>query len=123
MALSFDTITIAGRERDVLTLSGTDATRKFILKDSITPIDLDVFEKIDAEGTGDTLEDKFGAWVLSNGRTALETFAKSIKTFASFNAGSILAKAQGMTPREVAALIVASGGSVPTPDPEDTPDP
>lgn len=107
MAITFDTISIAGKEREVLTLSGEDDARRFILKDNISKRDLEIFTEIEADGTGATLEAKFEAWTLEgNGRKASETYAGMIRDFVSFNRGCLISKAQGYGAKQVADLLV-----------------
>jgi hypothetical protein len=106
MALNFDTISIAGIETEVLTLAGTGNTREFILKSVLTPRELAVFEDIVEDGVGATLKLKMQAWVLSNGRTAFDTYKLTVRTFGSYDAGLRKLLAGRATSTQVAEAFV-----------------
>jgi hypothetical protein len=103
MAITYDTIAIGGVSRDVLTIAGTGATRTFILKDVLAPVDVAVFDLIDASAGAD-LEAKFAAYVMPNGMFAIDVYAPSIKTFAAYDASVVAFNAANDSTAETIAL-------------------
>lgn len=117
MALSYDSISIAGTATDVLTLAGTGDTREFILASVLTDADVAVLDDINTNGVGATLKEKMQAWVL-NGRSAYDVYKLSVQVFASYDAalrqlfatrlsGSVVA-AQTKQLEEIAAVIASA---------------
>lgn len=117
MALSYDSISIAGTATNVLTLAGTGDTREFILASVLTDADVAVLDDINTNGVGATLKEKMQAWVL-NGRSAYDVYKFSVQVFASYDAslrqllatrlaGSVVA-AQTKQLEEIAAVIASA---------------
>jgi hypothetical protein len=106
MALTFDTINIAGKTTEVLTLAGTGDTREFILKSVLTERELAVFDDINTNGVGATLKEKMQAWTLSNGRTAFDVYKSTIRVYSSYNTGMVKLVGEQTKSSEVAALLV-----------------
>jgi hypothetical protein len=86
MALSYDSISIAGVATDVLTLAGTGDTREFILASVLTASDVAVLDDINTNGVGATLKEKMQAWDLGNGRKAYDVYQYSVEVFAAYDA-------------------------------------
>ena len=118
MALSYDSISIAGAATDVLTLAGTGNTREFILADVLTASDVAVLDDINTNGTGATLKAKMQAWVLDNGRFAYDVYQYSAHIFLSYDtelrkllgtrlSGSVVA-AQTKQLEEIAAVLAGT---------------
>lgn len=119
MALSYDSISIAGVATDVLTLAGTGDTREFILADVLTASDVAVLDDINTNGVGATLKAKMQAWVLDNGRFAYDVYQYSVHIFLSYDtelrellgarlAGSVVAE-QTKQLEEIAAVLAGAG--------------
>lgn len=106
MALTFDTINIAGTPQEVITLVGTGNTREFILKSVLTARELAVFEDIAENGVGATLKAKMEAWVLSNGRTAYSVYQSTVRVFGSYDAGLRKFLGERLSGSKVAELVL-----------------
>lgn len=118
MALTYDSISIAGTATDVLTLAGTGDTREFILASVLTGNDVAVLDDINTNGVGATLKEKMQAWVLGNGRKAYDAYQLSAHIFASYDAslrqligtrlsGSVVA-AQTKQLEEISAVLASA---------------
>lgn len=118
MALSYDSISIAGVATDVLTLDGAGVAREFILADVLTASDVAVLDDINTNGVGDTLKAKMQAWVLYNGRFAYDVYQYSAHIFLSYDtelrellgerlAGSVVAE-QTKQLEEIAAVLAGA---------------